>query len=319
MYALFDADILVFRAGFAAERKEWHLAWAPVYETTEEGIQDKDNPEFTKHKVFEYKREAQDHLDKVLPGVYSRVEDQDYRMWPEVNLEPVSHALHNVKVSVQKALDACDCTDFDVKMYLSGKDNFRNQVATTRPYKGNRDRTHRPQHEKAIRDFIKSTWDTTEAVNEEADDLLGIAQTKYGPQDSIIISIDKDLDQIPGLKYNLMHDVRYNVDQKKADYLFHMQLLTGDATDNIPGLPGIGPGKAAKALHGMETAEEQMEEVIRMYQIHSGKDDWLEYLREQGRLIYIRREVDEMWDVPERADDSEDPWEAMRDITLEAD
>jgi len=306
MYALFDADVLVFRAGFAAERKEWHLGWGPT------GVAGWEN-----HKVFEYKREAMDHLDKVLPGVYSREEGKDYSMWPEVNLEPVSHALHNVKVSVERALEACDCTDFDVKMYLSGKDNFRNDVAVTRPYKGNRDRSHRPTHEKAIRAYIKANWDTTEAHGEEADDLLGIAQTKYGPEDSIIISIDKDLDQIPGLKYNFMHDVRYNVDRQKANYNFYMQLLTGDSTDNIPGLPGIGPGKAAKALHGMEASESDMiAECCRMYQIHSGMEDWEKYMLEQGRLLWIRREVGQMWELP--IIPQEDIWDQM-DLTMEID
>ena len=80
-----------------------------------------------------------------------------------------------------------------------------------------------------------------------------------------------------------------------------MQMLTGDSTDNIPGLPRIGAGKAAKALHGFETEQGQMEEVIHMYQVHSGKEDWEEYLREQARLVYIRREPDEMWDIPEYA------------------
>lgn len=282
MYALFDADILVFRSGFAAERNEWHLH-VPAQDFV---------------GVFEFKREATDKLDELLPGVYSRNEGEDYRLFPEVNLEPLSHALQNVKTSVKKALEAIDCTDFDVKMYLSGKENFRKEVAVTLPYKGNRDRTHRPTYEQEIRDFIKSNWDTTEAVNEEADDLLGIAQTKYGPEDSVIVSIDKDLDQIPGLKYNFMHDVRYCVSEEEAMRNFYMQLLTGDSTDNIPGLPGIGPAKSKKALHGLETEQEIQEECIRMYQIHSGKEDWATYMREMGQLIWIRREPEQMWDIP---------------------
>lgn len=319
MYALFDADILVFRCGFAAERKTWNLAWAPIYETAPDGTQDLENPEFTKTKEFEYKRECMDHLDKVLPGVYSRVEGQDYRMWFEVNLEPLSHALQNVRTSVAKALEAVDCTEFDVKMYLSGKENFRNEIAVTRPYKGNRDRLHRPTYEHEIRDFIKSQWDTTEAVNEEADDLLGIAQTKYGPLDSVIISLDKDLDQIPGLKYNFMHDVRYNVTDQEAVYNFYQQLLTGDSTDNIPGLPGIGPGKAKKALHGLEKEDELLDECCRMYQIHSGKEDWETYMKEQGQLLWIRREPGQLWMSNWEFETPQSEYELMGELTLEAD
>lgn len=306
MHALFDADILVFRCGFAAERKTWNLAWSPV------------DGEFTETKEFEYKREATDHLDKVLPGVYSRKEGEDYRLWFEVNLEPLSYALQNVKTSVRKALEAVDCTDFDVKMYLSGKENFRNEVATTRPYKGNRDRTHRPTYEQEIRQFIKSTWDTYEAENEEADDLLGIAQTHYGPEDSVIISLDKDLDQIPGLKYNFMHDVRYNVSEEEAMYNFYQQLLTGDSTDNIPGLPGIGPGKAKKALHGLESEDALLNECCRMYQVHSGKEDWQTYMKEQGQLLWIRREPGQLWMSNWDFEDTTSEWD-MGELTLELD
>lgn len=301
MYALIDADILVFRCGFAAERKVWHLK---VGDYTQE---------------FEYKKEALKELDKQLPGVMSRKEGEDYTLFPEVDLQPVSHALQNVKTSIKKALEACNCNDFDAKLYLSGKDNFREQVAVTRPYKGNRDRSHRPTHEKAIREYMIANYDVTEAHGEEADDLLGIAQTKYGPLDSVIISIDKDLDQIPGLKYNFAHDINYNVTEQQATYNFHMQLLMGDSTDNIPGLPGIGPGKAAKALHGLETAAEQLEECENMYQIHSGKEDWVTYMREQGQLLWIRREVGQMWEPPVTDHDTAgDDW-GQEEVNMYAD
>jgi len=137
------------------------------------------------------------------------------------------------------------------------------------------------------------------AENEEADDLLAIEQTRLGPHDSIILSIDKDLDQVPGLKYNFMHNIGYDVVQKQADYNFCAQLLTGDTTDNIPGLPKVGPKTAAKILHGLETYDEMMEEVTRQYQIRAGQEDWYGYLVEQGQLLWIRREPGQMWSPPE--------------------
>jgi hypothetical protein len=205
-----------------------------------------------------------------------------------------------VKTLVNRVCEANDLNpEFDLKVYLSSPKNFRHAIATTRPYKGNRKVEHRPTYEEDIKEYIKTTYDTYVGEDEEADDLMGIAQTKYGPEDSIIISLDKDLDQIPGLKYNFMHDVHYNVTQQQADYNFCLQLMTGDTTDNIPGLPGIGPGKGAKALHGLEHSyEEMMEEVERQYQIHSGKEDWAQYLLEQGQLLWIRRKPGEFWTPP---------------------
>ena len=279
MYGLLDGDIVVFRCGFAAERTRWHLSYG-------------DNVE-----VFEFKREAMDRLDEVCPGKLSRVEGEDYRMWPEVELEPLSHALNNVKTLIAKVCENCDITPFELKIAFSPKQTFRHKLAKTRPYKGNRKDGRRPTYEEEIKAYMKENYDCYTAEDEEADDLLAIWQTDLGPYDSIIISLDKDLDQVPGLKYNWVHDVHYDIDEAKAVYNFHLQLLTGDSTDNIVGLPGIGKGKAQKALHGLDTAEEQFAEVCQQYQIHSGKEDWEEYLVEQARLVYIRRKPHEMWEL----------------------
>lgn len=300
MKAFLDGDIVVFRSGFAAERNVWHLAWDPT-NNIEEGQPDPAGASLWKqHKVFEYNREAKEHLDKVCPGKYSRVEGSDYSMWPERELEPLSHALNNVKTTINYCMEKCDLSEFDLVVCLSGGgETFRHRLATTRPYKGNRKSEHRPTYEKEIRDYIIANYNTVLANDEEADDLMAIGQTEEGPENSVIITLDKDLDQVPGLKYNWLHDVRYTITPAQANYNFHMQLMTGDTTDNIPGLPGIGPGKAAKALHGLAEPVEQLAEVCRMYQIHSGKENWREYLIEQGRLVYIRRENDEMWNLPE--------------------
>lgn len=301
MKAFLDGDIVVFRAGFAAERNVWNLHV----------------PEQDYVGVFEYKREAMDMLDKLLPGKFSRVEGEDYKLFPERELEPLSHALHNAKTTIRHCLEQCDLSEFDLVICLSGGgDTFRHRLATTRPYKGNRKAEHRPTYEKDIRDFLKATYQCKVAEDEEADDLMAIGQTTEGPENSIIITLDKDLDQVPGLKYNWMHDARYNVTPEQAIYNFHMQLLTGDSTDNIPGLPGIGPGKAAKALHGLEEANDQLAEVARMYQIHAGVEDWKEYMLEQGRLLWIRREPGQMWDF----EDQIDAWSDIPEgLTMEID
>jgi len=294
MIGLVDGDIIVFRAAFAAEKSEWHLTIP----------KDKEGKEV--NMVFEYKREAMEELDKRLPGKLSRVEGEDFRLFPEVVLQPLSHALQNVKTLMEKIREENALNEFEVKVFLSNGPCFRHRVAKTRPYKGSRKDARRPTYEKEVRQYIIEQYDTYIAEDEEADDLLGIHATKEGPYGAIIITIDKDLDQVPGLKYNFMHDVAYEVSENQAWYNFCCQLLTGDATDDIPGLPGIGPGKAKKALHGLEEdPQAMMEEVVRMYQIHSGKENWYEYLKEQGQLLYIRRKPGEMWEPPI---DAEDPY-----------
>jgi len=202
-------------------------------------------------------------------------------------VEPVEHALHNAKTLVEGIIKALKISDMDVTLYLSGGKNFRYDIAKTRPYKGNRDDSQRPTHEEAIRTYLKSKWNTVVTDGIEADDALGIAMSKYGA-DGVICSVDKDLDMIPGKHYNFVEDIEYEVDEELAWRTFCKQLLTGDSTDNIPGLKGIGGAKAEKMLEGF-TRDEWFPEVVANYARRSGRTDWFEYLREQAKLIWIMR------------------------------
>ncbi len=92
----------------------------------------------------------------------------------------------------------------------------------------------------------------------EADDLIGSALHRLRPQGfrGVIVSGDKDLSQLVGAHdqiWDFARRERYGADgvhermgvrpEQVADYL----ALTGDAVDNIPGVPGVGP-KTASAL-----------------------------------------------------------------------
>ena len=275
MIALIDADILVFRCGFAAERNRWFLN---IITGPKAGLQ----------AEFEFKKDANEALDEALPGRYSRAEGEDYQLFSERKLEPISHALHNVNVAVQKIMDELGVNEFDTKLYLSGPTNFRYDVAVTKPYKGTRKKSHRPAHEEEIRAHMISTWDTVVADGIEADDALGIAQCASS-EETCIVSIDKDLDMIPGYHYNPTHDLTYEVTEEQAWTVFCTQLLTGDSTDNIPGLPKVGPVAASRALGGLDQAE-MLDAVARMYASKSLKDDWFAYLTEQAKLLWILRE-----------------------------
>lgn len=89
----------------------------------------------------------------------------------------------------------------------------------------------------------------------EADDLLGI----YMSQGYIGVTIDKDLQQIPGLLWKPPVDdgeqepIR-SISQQEADLFFHRQWITGDSTDNIPGIWKMGPKKAEAALASCHSA-----------------------------------------------------------------
>lgn len=93
----------------------------------------------------------------------------------------------------------------------------------------------------------------------EADDLIGSLLTRQRAQgfSGVVISADKDLSQLltPGdIQWDYARQQRWGADGVKARYGVHAHQiadylgLTGDAVDNIPGVPGIGAKTAAALL-----------------------------------------------------------------------
>jgi DNA polymerase-1 len=81
--------------------------------------------------------------------------------------------------------------------------------------------------------------------NLEADDVLGLRSGK----DTVIVSWDKDMKQIPGKHYNPISDEVFEVSPEEGYRYFLTQVLTGDRVDGYTGLPGCGPVKAENILN----------------------------------------------------------------------
>jgi hypothetical protein len=175
--------------------------------------------------------------------------------------------------------------------YLTGKDNYRHDIAKTKPYKGNRKDAPRPVHLHSLREYLITAWDFRVADGQEADDAIGIHAT-LTRDNSIIVSIDKDLDMIPGHHYNPVKKDHYYVNDKDAIKNFYRQILTGDKVDNVQGLRGIGPKKADKILGDFDTDLAMYEAVLKAY------DGDAERVLENGQLLWIRRRKDEIWQPP---------------------
>ncbi|GFR11257.1 DNA polymerase I [Trichonephila clavata] len=98
----------------------------------------------------------------------------------------------------------------------------------------------------------------------EADDIIATLAAKYANHQDfkvVVVSSDKDLFQL--LNYNiLIFDPikleKFGVNSHKLLDLFS---LTGDASDNIPGVPGIGPKTAAKLLDEFDSLNNIIENI----------------------------------------------------------
>lgn len=100
----------------------------------------------------------------------------------------------------------------------------------------------------------------------EADDLIGsavVVARAHGMR-SVIVSADKDFGQLIGdddEQWDFSKDQRWDANGVKQrlgvrpDQVVDYLALTGDAVDNIPGVPGVGPKTAAQLLANFESLD----------------------------------------------------------------
>jgi 5'-3' exonuclease len=172
--------------------------------------------------------------------------------------------------------------------FLTGKTNFRNDIAVTAPYKGNR-KGEKPTHHALLREYLELSWNGQVSEDCEADDEIAIAATTHGDE-SVIVSLDKDFDQVQGWHYNFVKRDKYYVTYDEGVLNFYCQFLTGDRIDNIIGVNGIGPVKARKLLEGKTERE--------MFDICAEKLGSVERAVENGRLLFLQRTHGELWEPP---------------------
>lgn len=199
----------------------------------------------------------------------------------DVAIRTIAHFLEDLVM-----LDLPYCTRWS--LHLTGKGNFRDEIAVTAPYKGNRKDAEKPKHYKLIRDYLVYAWDGVIWQGMEADDAIAIEATELGNK-GVIVSLDKDLDQVVGWHYNFVKGLLYYIDQETASLNFYRQFLVGDAVDNIKGVHGIGPKKADKLLAGKSEAE--MWEIVVE---HLGYDRAME----NGQLLYMLRSTQDKFTPP---------------------
>lgn len=175
--------------------------------------------------------------------------------------------------------------------YLTGKTNFRNEIAVTAPYKGNR-KSAKPKHYQLLRDYMESAWAFTMIEDQEADDAIGIAAYEMEVGEYCICSIDKDLDMLRGDHYNFVKDERYFITEEEGIKNFYKQLLMGDRVDNIIGIKGIGTVKAERLLKECKNENEMYLAILEAYEGNA------ERVLENGRLLWIRRQHNQLWIPP---------------------
>lgn len=200
--------------------------------------------------------------------------------------EPLSYCLHSVKESINRLVEKFEPSP-RTRVLLQGKGNYRDSIATILPYKGNRDPSKRPTWYDEIREYLVEYHGAELIHGMETDDAVGIEQWKHRNRSTCIVTIDKDLDCIPGWHYNYVREEFYDVSLAQANKNFWMQVLTGDTTDNIQGIPKVGPKTAQKILEGLVDWVDLHNAVLAAYE---SKGLTRADFHENATLLWIQRE-----------------------------
>ena len=177
-----------------------------------------------------------------------------------------THAVFGTINMLRKLTREYDAAFMAVVMDAKGK-TFRNDLYAD--YKSNR--PPMPDDLRAQLDYVKAIIPAMgialiSVPGVEADDVIGTLAQQAIKRDfhTMIISGDKDLAQLVGAKVEMidtMKNTRMDVSgviakfgvapARIVDYL----ALVGDTSDNVPGVPGVGPKTAVKWLGEFETLD----------------------------------------------------------------
>ena len=293
MIALIDADIITYRSAFAAEHVHYK-----IFKTYE-------SEDF--YANLDEVSTAASKADLDTWFTCNNADPEDYLVERVKVFDGPEVAKMAAKATMESILDKLQVSDY--KAYLTGEGNYRFKRATIKPYKGHR--PERPKYHAVVRDYLINYWKAEVIDGMEADDRLGIEQyymfsrakcpsfgiekTKQDLQlecNTVICSIDKDLKMIPGWHYNFVTDEKVFIDEVEAYRNFYRQCITGDTTDNIPGLYHITGNKATRQvldkLEDCKTIAELSNYVAELYKGHE------EQLDEISDLLWICRQPEDV-------------------------
>lgn len=279
---LVDGDILCYKAASVTDGKHYLIHY------------ELDGSEAT--LIEKYAKDAD-----ILMATLADQGCTNIRRATEYEPEPLEHALKiledsidTIKNSIVYFTDGIGPMNF----YLSRHGSFREKLFE--PYKNNREELRRPVHLEHCKNYLIEKHNAYCMPGEyEADDLMAMNQTT----NSVICSVDKDLLQVPGHHYNWVKNKYQIITETEGLINLYTQILTGDVTDGIPGLMGIGPKKSEKLLQGI-TDEQQMYKVVLLKYMEVVPRESLETPEEflerivytiniTANLLYLRRSLED--------------------------
>ncbi|MGB4207461.1 MAG: DNA polymerase I [Smithellaceae bacterium] len=199
---------------------------------------------------------------------------------------------------------------FDVKGPTTRHEEFTDYKATRKPMPDDLS----PQIP-FIKDIIRGfSIPVLEMQGTEADDIIGALAEQASQKGwrTVIVSGDKDLMQLIDENVTMvdtMKDKTYDVAAVKErfgvapDKVVEILGLMGDTSDNIPGVPGVGPKTAQRLIEGYGSLEEVIQNAdnLRNVKLRESFKKYAEQARLSRQLALIRKDIAIDFDLNEAA------------------
>ena len=208
--------------------------------------------------------------------------DGDSLIYYEMGKPTLEEALQGIDTRITHMLEQCETNTY--AGFLTSGRCFRYDIAKTKPYKGNRKYSTKPIIFPAIKEYLRQEWNFISVPELEADDLVSIY---HDPMRTVICSPDKDvLYQNRVCNYNYGKAEMITVDETQALRFLWKQMLMGDATDGIQGIPKVGRKTADTWLKDL-LPNEMPEFVLKKYVEKFGYAAGICKFAETFKLVYI--------------------------------
>jgi len=210
--------------------------------------------------------------------------DADSLIYFEMGKDTLEEALEGIDSRIEQMLIETEATHY-AGFLTSGK-CFRYAAATTKPYKGNRKKGDKPIIFPAIKEYLRQMWNFVAVPWLEADDLVSIYHTDKNTN-TVICSPDKDvLYQNVGVHYNYGKAITTVCLEGDNIRFLWTQMLMGDSTDGIQGIPKVGPKTAETWLEDISN-DDMPTFVLNKYIEKFGNHEGILKFAETFRLVYI--------------------------------
>lgn len=222
-----------------------------------------------------------DSVERLPRDGYVCLIDGDSLIYYEMDKPTLEEAVTGINARIEHILNQCNTSLY--VGFLTEANCFRYNVYDN--YKGNRKFRPKPIIFYALLAHLKQHWKFYGIKGFEADDLVSY-YSYTETRKTIICSPDKDvLQQCVGMHYNYQKAAFLHTSPEEANLFLWKQVLMGDSTDNIPGIPGVGVKTAENWLKDRTKDYEGF--ALKQYVEKFGMIEGLVQFYTNFRLVYL--------------------------------